>query len=190
MGNPIIVLDKVINIDNADKDNVADSKSGYNTRGKKAMMYLSTRRNNLSNSNAPSKNNLESFINSLNQVLDREIEDELKNGDLTPNKKEEEEKNKNDNDTDESIRIKSRVLRLNDESSKYLRKRKKYRNFKMNSTTPNMFIEAMKPVNNNNSNDTNLSSQRKTYIRYSKRSFEDKANILFKQRKPLINKQE
>ena len=60
----------------------------------------------------------------------------------------------------------------------------------MNSTTPNMFVEAMKPTNNNNPNDTNLSSQRKTYIRYSKRSFEDKANILFKQRKPLINKQE
>ena len=92
MGNPIIVLDKGINIDNVDKDNVADSKSGYNTRGKKAMMYLSTRRNNLSNSNAPSKNNLESFINSLNQVQDREIEDELKNGDLTPKKRKKKKK--------------------------------------------------------------------------------------------------
>ena len=190
VGNPIIVLDKGINIDKSDNNNVPDSKSGYSTRGKKANMYLSTRKNNLSNSSAPSKNNLESFINSLNQVLDREIEDELKNGDLVPNKKEEEEKNKNDNDTDESFRNKSRVLRLNDESSKYLRKRKKYRNFKMNSTAPNMFVEAMKPTNNNNPNDTNLSSQRKTYIRYSKRSFEDRTNILFKQRKPLINKQE
>ena len=60
----------------------------------------------------------------------------------------------------------------------------------MNSTAPNMFVEAMKPTNNNNPNDTNLSSQRKTYIRYSKRSFEDRTNILFKQRNPLINKQE
>ena len=189
VGNPIIVLDKEINTDNNDKNNSTDIKSNYNPKAKKAMMYLSSRRNNIV-SNSPPKNNLESFIDSLNQEIIREIEDQLKFGDLIA-KKTDEEKEKNQND-EEYLRPKSRVLRLNDESSRYLKKRKKYKNFLMNSKTPNVFIESMKPTINNNQNDSNipLNNQRRTYNRYTKRGFDDRKNILFKQRKPLINKQE
>ena len=50
-------------------------------------------RNNIV-SNSPPKNNLESFIDSLNQEIIREIEDQLKFGDLIA-KKTDEEKEKN-----------------------------------------------------------------------------------------------
>ena len=82
---------------------------------------------------------------------------------------------------------KSRVLRLNDVSSKYLKKRKRYKNFVMNSKAPNIFVEAIKP----NKND--IQNQDRQIFKYSKRSItskEDTKNILFKQRKPLINKGE
>ena len=193
IGNPIIVLEKQINADNnKEKIEKFDKKSSYNPKAKRTNMYLSTRKFNYASS--PSQNNLESFINSLNQDLEKELEEQLRNDDLTPKKNnEEKEKNKNDENMEQNLGPKSRVLRLNDESSKYLKKRKRYKNFLMNSKNPNIFIEAMKP-NNYNQNDLNLSiNQERKTVRYSKRALtsrDDKKNILFKLRNPLINKEE
>ena len=144
IGNPIIVLEKQINADNnKEKIEKFDKKSSYNPKAKRSNMYLSTRKFNYASS--PSQNNLESFINSLNQDLEKELEEQLRNDDLTPKKNnEEKEKNKNDENMEQNLGPKSRVLRLNDESSKYLKKRKRYKNFLMNSKNPNIFIEAMK----------------------------------------------
>ena len=182
IGNPIIVLDKQINIDN---NEINDSKNNYNPRAKRVNIYAS-RRNNYTS--ASTQINLEGFINSLNQEISKEMEDQLKNEDFKTI--EEEEKNKNDENIEYNSDRKSRVLRLNDDSSKYLKKRKRYKNFLMNSKTPNVFAESIKP----NKNDFNtLQNQDRRTFRYSKRAItnkEDRKNILFKQRKPLINKEE
>ena len=189
IGNPIFVLEKEINTEKNEK-NENEVKTNYNQRNYRSNMYLSSRKNNYSTTQ--NQNNLEGFINSLNQEISKEIEEQLKSDDLTQKKNNEEEKN---NDNDENIKKyltqKSRVLRLNDENSKYLKKRKKYKNFFMNSKTPNIFIEAMKPDNIDNQKDTNI-NDRRTY-RNSRRgltSRDDRKNILFKQRKPLINREE
>ena len=181
IGNPIIVLEKEINADNNEKSD--NSSNNYNQRAKRVNVYSSKR----NNPTTPNQNNLEGFINSLNQDISKEIEDQLRNEDFK--KAEEEEKNKNDENYDNYFK-KSRVLRLNDESSKYLKKRKKYKNFAMNSKVPNVFVESIKP--NKNDLDT-IQNQDRQIFKYSKRSIttkEDKKNILFKQRKPLINKGE
>ena len=190
IGNPIIVLDKEVNPDNNEKGDNADTKSNYNQRSKRANIYLSNRKTNYT-SPTINQNNLEGFINSLNQEISKEIEEELKNGDLTPKKTiEEEEKNKNDDNFGQFLGPKSRVLRLNDENSQYLKKRKKYKKYLMNTQTPNIFTESLKPKNSDNQTETNT-QDRRTY-RYSKRNvtkYEDK-KVSFKQRKPLIMKEE
>ena len=88
---------------------------------------------------------------------------------------------------------KSQVLRLNDESSKYLKKRKRYKNLAMNKTEPNIFVEAMKPNNIDVNNKSKNEPQEQKVYRYKRASVSNitiKKNILYKQRKPLINKQE
>ncbi len=188
IGNPITVLEKEINTDkNANNENeIKGSQRNY-----RGNMYISTRKNNYTTS-AQNQNNLEGFINSLSQEITKEIEDQLKNDDLIPKKNnEEEQKNINDENIQFSQSQKSRVLRLNNENSKFLKKRKKYKNFLMNTTTPNIFIEAMKPNNLNNQKDLSFNDRRT--FRNSRRAItskEDRKNILFRQRKPLYNKEE
>ena len=191
IGNPIVVLEKQIN---RDKDkNEKTEKSIYNTRYKKPNVNYSRRKGNYVNTST--QNNLESFVNLLNQELEKEIEEQLRNDGLTPKKNNEEiKKNQNDEDMVPTLVPKSRVLRLNDENSKYLKKRKKYKHFAMNLENPNVFTEAMKPTDNDNQNDLNLGSSReKRSMKNSKRSSTGRDNkkiILFKQRNPIINKEE
>ena len=188
IGNPITVLEKEINTDkNANNENeIKGSQRNY-----RGNMYISTRKNNYTTS-TQNQNNLEGFINSLSQEITKEIEDQLKNDDLIPKKNnEEEQKNINDENMQFSQSQKSRVLRLNNENSKFLKKRKKYKNFLMNTTTPNIFVEAIKPNNINNQKDLSFNDRRT--FRNSRRAItskEDRKNILFRQRKPLYNKEE
>ena len=188
IGNPITVLEKEINIDKNGNNENEIKGSQRNYRGN---MYISTRKNNYTTS-TQNQNNLEGFINSLSQEITKEIEDQLKNDDLIPKKNnEEEQKNINDENMQFSQSQKSRVLRLNNENSKFLKKRKKYKNFLMNTTTPNIFVEAMKPNNINNQKDLSFNDRRT--FRNSRRAItskEDRKNILFRQRKPLYNKEE
>ena len=188
IGNPITVLEKEINIDKNGNNENEIKGSQRNYRGN---MYISTRKNNYTTS-TQNQNNLEGFINSLSQEITKEIEDQLKNDDLIPKKNnEEEQKNINDENMQISQSQKSRVLRLNNENSKFLKKRKKYKNFLMNTTTPNIFVEAMKPNNINNQKDLSFNDRRT--FRNSRRAItskEDRKNILFRQRKPLYNKEE
>ena len=188
IGNPITVLEKEINIDKNGNNENEIKGSQRNYRGN---MYISTRKNNYTTS-TQNQNNLEGFINSLSQEITKEIEDQLKNDDLIPKKNnEEEQKNINDENMQFSQSQKSRVLRLNNENSKFLKKRKKYKNFLMNTTTPNIFIDAMKPNNLNNQKDLSFNDRRT--FRNSRRAItskEDRKNILFRQRKPLYNKEE
>ena len=188
IGNPITVLEKEINIDKNGNNENEIKGSQRNYRGN---MYISTRKNNYTTS-TQNQNNLEGFINSLSQEIEKEIEDQLKNDDLIPKKNnEEEQKNINDENMQISQSQKSRVLRLNNENSKFLKKRKKYKNFLMNTTTPNIFVEAMKPNNINNQKDLSFNDRRT--FRNSRRAItskEDRKNILFRQRKPLYNKEE
>ena len=188
IGNPITVLEKEINIDKNGNNENEIKGSQRNYRGN---MYISTRKNNYTTS-TQNQNNLEGFINSLSQEIAKEIEDQLKNDDLIPKKNnEEEQKNINDENMQISQSQKSRVLRLNNENSKFLKKRKKYKNFLMNTTTPNIFVEAMKPNNINNQKDLSFNDRRT--FRNSRRAItskEDRKNILFRQRKPLYNKEE
>ena len=188
IGNPITVLEKEINIDKNGNNENEIKGSQRNYRGN---MYISTRKNNYTTS-TQNQNNLEGFINSLSQEIAKEIEDQLKNDDLIPKKNnEEEQKNINDENMQFSQSQKSRVLRLNNENSKFLKKRKKYKNFLMNTTTPNIFVEAMKPNNINNQKDLSFNDRRT--FRNSRRAItskEDRKNILFRQRKPLYNKEE
>ena len=188
IGNPITVLEKEINIDKNGNNKNEIKGSQRNYRGN---MYISTRKNNYTTS-TQNQNNLEGFINSLSQEIEKEIEDQLKNDDLIPKKNnEEEQKNINDENMQISQSQKSRVLRLNNENSKFLKKRKKYKNFLMNTTTPNIFVEAIKPNNINNQKDLSFNDRRT--FRNSRRAItskEDRKNILFRQRKPLYNKEE
>jgi hypothetical protein len=188
IGNPIVVLEKQINNDNKDKNEKLDTK---NQRNKYYNISKSGRRANSGNSSA--KDNLESFVNLLNQELEKEIEIQLRNDDLTPKKNNEENtKNQNNENVEYTLVPKSRLLRLNDENSKYLKKRKKYKNFAMNLNKKNIFKEAMNPTKNESQNNSALNQEKRT-INYSKRSLtskDNKKNILFKQRNPLINKEE
>ena len=181
IGNPITVLEKEINIDKNGNNENEIKGSQRNYRGN---MYISTRKNNYTTS-TQNQNNLEGFINNLSQEITKEIEDQLKNDN------EEEQKNINDENMQFSQSQKSRVLRLNNENSKFLKKRKKYKNFLMNTTTPNIFVEAIKPNNINNQKDLSFNDRRT--FRNSRRAItskEDRKNILFRQRKPLYNKEE
>ena len=192
IGNPINVLEKEINVDKNEASANNTSTSNFNQRNKKSNIYLSSRKNNhTSNIN---QKTLDGFVNFLSQEISKEIEDQLKNDDLIPKKKkEEEEENNNNEDTTYFLNPNSRVLRLNDENSKYLKKKKKYKNFAMNRKIPNVFIEANKP-SKENGDDYNLeiNQVRRTY-KTSRRALttrEERKNLIFKQRKPLINKEE
>ena len=197
--NPSIVLEKEINtsnnINNVNTNNT-DSQQSYNPRIRKNNIYIGNRINKQkANIHNDESNNLDSFINSLNIELEKEIENQLKNGDITPNNQL--DINKIEQVKEESqIYRKSQVLKLNDENSKYLRKRKRYKNLAMNKMEPNIFKEGMKPnnidINNHNINIPNESLEKRNY-RYKKpflANLNIKKNILYRQRKPLINKQE
>ena len=197
--NPSIVLEKEINtsnnINNVNTNNT-DSQQSYNPRIRKNNIYIGNRINKQKvNIHNDESNNLDSFINSLNIELEKEIENQLKNGDITPNNQL--DINKIEQVKEESqIYRKSQVLKLNDENSKYLRKRKRYKNLAMNKMEPNIFKEGMKPnnidINNHNINIPNESLEKRNY-RYKKpflANLNIKKNILYRQRKPLINKQE
>ena len=85
IGNPITVLEKEINIDKNEAKGHHSTISNYNQRNKKANIYLSSRKNNLTNN--INQKNLEGFVNFLNQEIAKEIEDQLKNDDFTTKKK-------------------------------------------------------------------------------------------------------
>ena len=69
IGNPIVVLEKQIN---RDKDKNEKTEKSYNTRYKKPNVNYSGRKGNYVNTST--QNNLESFVNILNQELEKEIE--------------------------------------------------------------------------------------------------------------------
>ena len=198
--NPSMVLEKEVNSsnNNTNSNNNNTAQTGYNPRIRKNNIYMGNRRSkqNISMNN-DEQTNLVSFINSLNDELEKDIETQLKNGDIKPinildKKNEQAEKNREENRTYR----KSQVLRLNDENSMYLKKRKRYKNLAMNKTEPNIFKEAMKPNNmdiNNPNNGSQNENQEKRNYRYKKSSLinlNTRKNILYKQRNPLINKEE
>ena len=166
--NPSMVLEKVANNDNENDNNSDTNSNDYNPRIRKNNIYMGNRRSK-QNDNAP--HDLHSLINSLNLEIETEIENQLKSNDIPKEnqleKIEAEQSQKNLEDL--KTYRKSQVLRLNDESSKYLKKRKRYKNLAMNKTEPNIFVEAMKP----NNIDVNNKSKNEP-----------------KEQKPLINKQE
>ena len=192
--DPSTVLEKEVNNLSNNNINANTNNSTYNPRIRKNNIYTGTRRNKQNiNTNDTEQNNLDNFINLLNLELEKEIEDQLTNGDILSNKKAEykiEEIQKN-NEEQQTYR-KSQVLKLNDENSQYLKKRKRYKNLAMNKTESNIFIEAMKP-NNTEININNNESHEKRNYKYKKASLSNinnKKNILYKIRKPLINKKE
>ena len=195
--NPSMVLEKEINSLNNNNNpapNNTHNQSNYNPRIRKNNIYIGNRRSKQTiNINDNDSNNLDSLINSLNAELEKEIENQLRKGDLTPNKPID---NKNEqiqkNFKDKQTYRKSHVLKLNDENSLYLKKRKKYKNLAMNKKEENIFLEALKPNNQENNNLQN-DNQKKGIRKYKKPSLtniNNKKNILYRQRKPLINKQE
>ena len=192
--NPSMVLEKEINSNNNNSSNNTQNQP-YNPRIRKNNIYMGTRRSK-QNANVFDNDpeNLNSFVNLLNSEIEKEIENQLKNSDVTPSnqlEKENEEQTKKNSEEHQTYR-KSQVLRLNDENSKYLKKRKRYKNLAMNKTEPNIFIEAMKPNNIDSINNTQNETQDKKPSRYKKSSLTNymKKTILYKVRKPLINKQE
>ena len=197
--NPSMVLEKEINSSNDSNNTVTNNthnQSNYNPRIRKNNIYVGNRRSKQNTTtNENDSNTLDSLINSLNSELEKEIENQLRKGDLTPNKQTENKAEQiQKNFKDKQAYRKSHVLRLNDENSLYLKKRKKYKNLAMNKKEENIFIEAMKPNNqeSNNNNLTNL-NQEKSGRRYKKPSLTNensKKTILYRHRKPLINKQE
>ena len=128
----------------------------------KGNNYLS---NNKKGKNAGNKNNqnqggkftLDDLVNLFNQEIENEIDNKIKNYD--PNKKEniktkEEEKNnylKNENNKKFSF------LQLNCNSSKYLKKKSKYKVLPMNQAMPNVYISKVL----NNPNNLNLNKNQK-----------------------------
>ena len=190
--NPSMVLEKVANNDDENDNNSSTNSNDYNPRIRKNNIYMGNRRSK-QNDNAP--HDLHSLINSLNLEIETEIENQLKSNDIPKEnqleKIEAEQSQKNLEDL--KTYRKSQVLRLNDESSKYLKKRKRYKNLAMNKTEPNIFVEAMKPNNIDVNNKSKNEPQEQKVYRYKRASVSNislKKNILYKQRKPLINKQE
>ena len=124
--DPSMILENEVNSSNNNNINTNTNNSSYNPRIRKNNIYTGTRRgkqnNNINNDTEP--NNLDKLINLLNLELEKEIEDQLKNGNIISNKKEEIQKN---NEEQQTYR-KSQVLKLNDENSNYLKKRKRYKN--------------------------------------------------------------
>ena len=194
--NPSIVLEKEVNNSSNNNINTNSNNSTFNPRIRKNNIYTGTRRNKINSNNDTETNNLDNFINLLNLELEKEIEDQLTNGEITSNKKIENKKEEiQKNYEEQQTYRKSQVLKLNDENSLYLKKRKRYKNLAMNKTESNIFIEAMKPNNteiNNNNSQQNESHEKRNY-KYKKSSLSNinnKKNILYKIRKPLINKKE
>ena len=191
-----MVLEKEINslnVTNNPAPNYTHNQSNYNPRIRKNNIYIGNRRSKQTiNINDNDSNNLDSLINSLNAELEKEIENQLRKGDLTPNKPIDKNEQIQKNFKDKQTYRKSHVLKLNDENSLYLKKRKKYKNLAMNKKEENIFLEAMKPNNQENNNLQN-DNQEKGIRKYKKPSLtniNNKKNILYRQRKPLINKQE
>ena len=120
--NPSMVLEKEINSLNNNNNpapNNTHNQSNYNPRIRKNNIYIGNRRSKQTiNINDNDSNNLDSLINSLNAELEKEIENQLRKGDLTPNKPID---NKNEqiqkNFKDKQTYRKSHVLKLNDENS-------------------------------------------------------------------------
>ena len=198
--NPSIVLEKVVNSNNDignNETNNSYNQPSYNFRIRKNNLYMGKRRSNQDiNTFDNYPNNLDSLINSLNLELEKDIEDQLKTIDMTPVNQLEniEEEQSKKNKEEPKIYRKSQVLRLNDENSNYLKKRKRYKNLVMNRTESNIFAESMKPNNfdANNNNSKNETKEKKVF-RYKRSSVSNinlKKNVLYKHRHPLINKQE
>ena len=92
--NPSMVLEKGINFGMNDKPGVSNNnytQNNHNTRTRKSNAFTGTRRS--SQNTGLSENTIEEFINLLNNEIEKELENQLKNGDIIQTKKEE-EKNK------------------------------------------------------------------------------------------------
>ena len=123
--NPSMVLEKGINFGMNDKPGASNnnySQNNYDTRTRKSNAFTGTRRSN--QNIGLSENTIEEFINLLNNEVEKELENQLKNGDIIQTKKEEEKKDKNKLNEEKTTYRKSQVLRLNDENSLYLKKKK------------------------------------------------------------------
>ena len=188
--NPSMVLEKGINFGMNDKPGVSNNnytQNNHNTRARKSNAFTGTRRSN--QNTGLSENTIEEFINLLNNEIEKELENQLKNGDIIQTKKEEEKNDKNKLKEEKTVYRKSQVLRLNDENSLYLKRRKRFKNLLMNKNPPNIFIEAMKPTNINNTNE-NTEKRSNKYKKTSLPNINYKKVIPYRHRKPLINKQE
>ena len=193
--NPLTVLEKAVNTSaNNNNNNInAQNHQGYNPRIRKNNVYIGRRSNQKLNFNEIDLNDINALTNLLNFELQNEVEEQLKNGDLMVNKqKANQSEQTQKNQEEHKNKRKSQVLRLNDDDSLYLKKRKKYKNLAMNKKEPNMFLEP--------SNTNNIETKISPNVNHDKRSHKSKKlslssqnninDIYFKQPKPLINKQE
>ena len=187
--NPKQVLEKEINSSNISNiDNSNKTNSSYMSRRQKN--YGNNALKNYFSEGGP----LETLINSFNQDVQKEIEIRLKEDDIKNQTKNESLENLSKNEEDTNLKKandKSKMfLRLNDENSKYLKKRKKYKNFKRNQLTPNIFEESLKNKNDKQENQNEKKYNTKGYNKRYNSRYDEPKNIFVVQRKPLINKTE
>ena len=173
-----ICLDKGVNISkrkmhsNTIYNNKIQSKNSINNKSKKA-------------NDSGAGNTLESFVDYLENEIDKEVDEKLK-GDINIKKKEV-YINNYDYYMNSFLPKKKTFLKLiNNNDSEYLKFRNKYKNFKINKKTPNIFSTSMglNTLTGKNSIDGGKDNKIKNNSIYEKIKFKN-----IKKRKPLNNRE-
>ena len=170
-----ICLDKGINIE----QRLTHSNTIYKNQNE-YKNYLKNKENKINNKS----NTLQSFVDFLENEVEKVINEKLK-GDM-PKQKKDDYINNYDYYMNSLFPKKKTFLKLiNNNDSEYLKLRNKYKNYKINRKTPNIFTSSI-----------GLNTQRKSFITNNKdnkiksNSFHEKNKLkVTKKRKPLYNRE-
>ena len=176
-----LILDKTVNI----KQRTGHSNTIFinqnQSKNSNIKAKMSNKISNLNNTN----NSMESFIDHLENEIDKEITQRLK-GDI-PKIRKDEYINNYDYYMSSLFPKKKTFLKLiNNNDSEYLKLRKKYKNYKINRKTPNIFTSSI----GLNTQETNKNKINNKENKVKSNSFHEKSKIkITKKRKPLYNRE-
>ena len=175
MGNEIIdnkiCLEKGVNIKKTLKcyDN---ANASINQNKENLLMKNKKSKVNSTNNKTNDNNSLESFVDFLEEEVDKEINKKIR-GDNTENFRKNDYINNYDYYMNSLFPKKKTFLNLSNNESEYLKIRKKFKNYKINKKTPNIFTSSIGINAQENSKDNKI----------------NKKNINFQKRKPLYNRE-
>ena len=175
-----IILDKTVNV----KQRVKHSNTICLNQNE-ARNNIKSKMNKISTANSNPRNTMESFIDFLEDEMEKEINTKLK-GD-TPRTRKEDYINNYDYYMTSLFPKKKTFLKLiNNNDSEYLKVRNKYKDYKINKKTPNIFTTSI----GLNPQETNKGKVNSKDTRVKSNSIHEKNKIkIAKKRKPLYNRE-